>query len=60
MTSANAKTKVVLEATITRADGTEEDLGIISQGEELPEWFQRIKSTEEFQQLKEKGVIENG
>ena len=53
-----AKTKVTLEATITRADGTVEDLGIISREEEdqLPEWFRDLQKTEAFKA--QEGVIE--
>ena len=54
-----AKTKVTLEATVTRADGTVEDLGIISREEvdKLPEWFRDLQKTEAFKA--QEGVIEN-
>jgi len=55
-----AKTKVILEATITRADGTVEDLGIISRNEvdTVPDWFRQLQGTEQYQAMKQEGAIE--
>lgn len=59
MSNANMGTEVVLEAVVTRADGTIEDLGVISVSKtELPDWFLKLKETEAFAQIK--GVISNG
>jgi len=54
-----AKTKVVVEATITRADGTVEDLGIISRDEVdiFPDWFKELQRTEQYQALEQERKI---
>jgi hypothetical protein len=61
MSNANMGAEVVLEAVVTRADGTVEDLGVISVAEDaqLPEWFQKLKESEAFVQIT-KGVVSNG
>jgi len=55
-----AKTKVVVEATITRADGTVEDLGIISRDEAdiFPDWFKELQGTDQYQVMKQEGKVD--
>jgi len=55
-----ANAKVVLEATVTRADGTVEDLGIISHDEvdSLPDWFKKLQGTEQYRALEQERKID--
>ena len=60
MSQANVNTKVIVEAQVTRADGTMEDLGVISDVKELPDWFLKLKESVSYTQAAETGVIDNG
>jgi len=58
MSEAKLGAKVVLEAKITRADGTVEDLGVIgASADNLPEWFKKLQELETYKAAKEQGVI---
>jgi hypothetical protein len=52
---------IVLEAKITRADGTVVDLGVISANKDaLPEWFKELQKLDTYKSAEELGVIQNG